>query len=166
MKFKVRESSGAPINAGGTSLIGQINTTYKRLVEVFGYPDNGDGYKTDAEWTLWFEDGTIATIYNYKDGKNYKGSDGLKVKDITDWHIGGHSPIAEKRVKDALKGESMKSFVMDIRVNENKLKKNYPNYKLNFSNTDEFIKFLLANIMGENSSKNGYSISITPIHNK
>jgi len=74
----------------GTSLIGCVNVSYALLVELFGVPHNdGDGHKTDAEWDLEFEDGTVITIYNYKDGKNYCGYSGLAVEDITYWHVGG-----------------------------------------------------------------------------
>jgi hypothetical protein len=59
-----------------------------------------------------------------------------------------------------------KSFRMDIRVDEKTLKEKYPNYKCNFSSTDEFIKFIIANIIDENTSLCGYSITITPIHKK
>jgi|WetSurSiteA1Bulk_404760.scaffolds.fasta_scaffold448161_1 hypothetical protein len=60
-----------------------------------------------------------------------------------------------------------KSFQLDIRVDEKTLKENYPNYKFNFSNTDEFIEFLIANILQEEGTEDyGFSITITPIHKK
>lgn len=92
-----------PSLANGTSLQAHANTTYSRLVRTFGKPHtNGDGYKVDAEWILQFADGTVATIYNYKDGKNYNGDEGLAVEDITDWHIGGNDWKAGQRVMSAL----------------------------------------------------------------
>ena len=30
------------------------------------------------------------TIYNYKDGINYRGLLGIPVEQITHWHVGGH----------------------------------------------------------------------------
>jgi len=76
--------------AGGTSLQGRINVPYSRLVKAFGRPNSkGDKYKSDAEWTLQVGRSTIITIYNWKDGKNYLGKEGLPVSRITDWHIGG-----------------------------------------------------------------------------
>jgi hypothetical protein len=74
----------------GTSLQGGIDTTYKMLCKMFGIPEDGDGYKTDAEWVLTTPFG-VGTIYNYKDGKAYLGDEGLDTEDITDWHIGGHN---------------------------------------------------------------------------
>ena len=88
MNFKTHNDYA--LTALGTSLQGHINCSYKRLVEVFGEPYKGS-YKTDAEWIIHFENDFIATIYNYKDGKNYCGKDGLEKSQITDWHIGGDS---------------------------------------------------------------------------
>lgn len=93
--------------SGGTSLQGYVEAAYDDLVRVFGPPDEGDGVKVDAEWALLSEDGSVATIYNYKDGVNYLGADeGTPVEDITEWHIGGHSPSANVLVRGALRGDS------------------------------------------------------------
>lgn len=86
-----------------SSLQGYIDINYAELVDVFGTENSdGDGYKVDAEWQIKFEDGTYATIYNYKDGRNYCGEDGLDVDDITDWHIGGQNERAVARVQEAV----------------------------------------------------------------
>ena len=59
----------------GTHLQGYIKCDYKTLIETFGKPDSEcDGYKTDREWILKFGDGTVATIYNYKNGWFWKCS--------------------------------------------------------------------------------------------
>lgn len=77
------------IDACGTCLLGEIDLSYDEIVALLGEPTSGgDGYKVDAEWNLEFEDGTIATLYNYKSGPNYN-QDGSDVRDIRDWHIGG-----------------------------------------------------------------------------
>ena len=74
--------------ADGTSLQGYVDATYAELVALFGKHQLNDGYKTDAEWVLQTPAG-IATIYNYKTGRNYMGKNGQAIKNITDWHIGG-----------------------------------------------------------------------------
>lgn len=74
----------------GTCLRGHIDISYDELCAVFGTPTLSDGHKTDAEWIIVLDDETVATIYNYKDGRNYLGPDGLDTQDIRDWHIGGH----------------------------------------------------------------------------
>lgn len=71
-----------------TSLQGEMDCSYKSLVDLFGEPNSEtDGYKIDAEWMINTPFG-FATIYNYKTGKNYNGDDGDEVEDIRDWHIG------------------------------------------------------------------------------
>lgn len=91
------------IDPSGTSLQGYIQTTYYELLALFGEPMGGDGYKVDAEWNVLFDDGAIATIYNWKNGPNYLGTDGLDVTDIMEWHVGGHSKDVVDRVTQVLK---------------------------------------------------------------
>ena len=93
-----------PARFVSTWLQGYVEINYDTLVEVFGpQHNNGDGYKVDAEWDLMFSDGTIATIYNWKNGKNYDEDDGLEVSEITEWHVGGISKLALTRVQEAIK---------------------------------------------------------------
>lgn len=95
--LKCKKADWRAVN--GTSLKGYVSTDYATLVEVFGEPhSDGDGYKVDAEWMLQFSNGVVATIYNYKDGRNYCGEDGLDVEDICDWHVGGKSSMADRTV--------------------------------------------------------------------
>lgn len=66
-----------------TGLRGRFIESYARLVEVLGEPHrigSGDG-KIQVEWFLRFDDGTIATVYDYK-------SD-VVAERVTDWHVGG-----------------------------------------------------------------------------
>jgi hypothetical protein len=99
MKFE----NGYSQKVNGTSLKGHITASYAKLVEAFGPPTHdGDGYKTDAEWTLEFEDGTIATIYNWKNGRNYCGAAGMPVEMITEWNIGGHDGDAYQYVLEKI----------------------------------------------------------------
>lgn len=86
----------------GTSLQGYLYSSYKNIVKVYGLPLEGD-YKTDAEWIIKWEDGLIGTIYNWKNGKNYLGEDGLEVEDITEWNIGGVKKIVEARINNQIK---------------------------------------------------------------
>ncbi len=99
MEFK----TGSGINVIGTHLQGYVETTHARLHEVFGESaDNFDDYKCDAEWCVEFKDGTIATVYNYKNGENYLGAEGAPVEDITDWNIGGFTKDAVSRIHEAI----------------------------------------------------------------
>jgi hypothetical protein len=82
------------ISTDGSSLRGEVIATYKELTDLFGAPTSGDGNKVEAHWAVKFSDGTVATVYNWKDGKSYLGEQGKEVKDITEWHIGGYGPSA------------------------------------------------------------------------
>lgn len=100
MNFKTHNDQ--QIDTNGSSLIGEVDAGYDELCNLFGAPTGGDGYKVDAEWAVLFDDGTVATIYNWKNGKNYEGENGLPVEEIRDWHIGGFKDQAETNVQIAL----------------------------------------------------------------
>ena len=92
-------------NDGGTFLQGYIKASYEQLVKTFGEPHDpdGDNYKTDVEWAFEFADGTIATLYNWKNGKNYLGAEGLELNDIYEWHVGGFSEKAVAKLLEKLR---------------------------------------------------------------
>ena len=79
-------------DANMTSLQGYMPARYDQLVAVFGEPEGG-GDKTTVEWCLAFEDGTVATIYDWKEYSTPMGQ--------YDWHIGGHSNKAVALVQQA-----------------------------------------------------------------
>ena len=96
---------------GGTCLQGYVNVDYATLVNVFGAPEGAyDDYKSDCAWDLIIN-GIVCTIYNYKDGKNYCGARGLNVEDITCWHIGGKSKLAQQYVDKAIAEHFAKTLV-------------------------------------------------------
>jgi hypothetical protein len=92
------------IDTNGTHLQGYINCSYDDLTTALGYPleDGFDDYKCDAEWNIKFDNGLVATIYNWKNGKNYLGDQGLNLCDMTQWNIGGHNPEVVERVMDLI----------------------------------------------------------------
>ena len=91
----------------GTSLVGIVNVPYRTLVTLFGEPMPGCDYKTDAEWALEiytdYGDCVVATIYNWKNGKNYLGEEGTPVEEITRWNVGGHKTSAVSLVTAAIR---------------------------------------------------------------
>jgi len=92
------------ISCSGTCFVGTLFVSYKTITDKLGEPsDSYDDYKSDAEWHLEFEDGTVATIYNWKDGKNYCGDEGLELEDIEEWHIGGRTQQVTYWVEDLIK---------------------------------------------------------------
>lgn len=100
MEFTTHNAEQIDVN--GTHLQGYLDAKYTELLAVFGEPFGGDGYKVDAEWVIRFEGGAIATIYNWKNGKNYCGAEGLPVEQIDHWHIGGNSRKVVDMVQIAL----------------------------------------------------------------
>jgi hypothetical protein len=84
-------------NTNMTSLKGEFPITFAELVEIFGAPKygpNADRDKTTCEWTLAFEDGTVATIYDYKTP--------FTPMYEYEWHIGGHDALAYTHVVDTI----------------------------------------------------------------
>jgi len=86
-------------NAGSSSRMGELEGLYREDIEkVFGPPvwdEPSADNKVQMEWVVKFPDGTIATIYDYK---QYD----VATEDIDYWSIGGHNPIAAYYVKKAM----------------------------------------------------------------
>lgn len=82
----------------GTSLQGHIVASYDELVKVFGEPDYGpngtEGDKVTCEWDIMFNDGTLATIYDWKEEETPMHE--------TQWNVGGKSKQAVWNVMDVL----------------------------------------------------------------
>lgn len=94
-----------PISIDGTHGVGQIQCDYQKLVAAFGLPmkEGFDDYKCDAEWHVSFDDGTVASIYNWKNGYNYLGTSGKPTTEIKIWNIGGRDKHAVDRVVSAIR---------------------------------------------------------------
>lgn len=81
------------ISVNGTSYKGSVKTFYSDLVEAFGEPTfdfRDDLDKVNCEWNLRFEDGTVATIYDWKMPETPMG--------LYEWHIGGRDYKAVEKV--------------------------------------------------------------------
>lgn len=98
------------INFTNTWLQGYIEAPFYVLKDFFGPPHEGDQYKVDAEWDIKFQDGTVATIYNWKNGKSYNGPTGDAVEDMSVWHIGGNSKRAVDLVQEVLKHDALVTY--------------------------------------------------------
>jgi len=80
------------VDINGTYLQGHIQCSYNTLCEVFGDPTGGDGYKTRSEWEGKTSDGTVFTIYDWKESQ--------PIVDVTQWHIGGRDDDAVRVVSE------------------------------------------------------------------
>ena len=88
--------------ASRTHLQGYVFATYAEIEAILGKPNEGpdsdiDG-KVTCEWILEFEDGTVATIYDWK---TYSGTPRAGYE----WHVGGESAKAVRLVEEMLAGE-------------------------------------------------------------
>ena len=86
----------------GSCRQGVIETTYQELVAKFGEPNlEGDGgYKVSFEWSIQFNDGTYATIYDWKLEESERES--VRNGRLYDFHIGGFNPSAVTEVRKAM----------------------------------------------------------------
>jgi hypothetical protein len=83
---------------GNTSLHGYIHANFDELVNLFGWPhyfEPRNGNKVQCEWGFEAEDGTVFTIYDWKEYETHPS-------DISKWHIGGHSVSALLLIKDLI----------------------------------------------------------------
>lgn len=60
--------------------------------------------------------------------------------------------------------KTTKTYLLTIEVDEEKAKKFYPNYRFGFSNVNQFIRFLLAEIP-QKKMKYGYRITLKKQNN-
>ena len=102
LRFKTHNNSKIDVN--GTSYQGVISESFKNLLNAFGTPMGAsDDGKVDVEWNVLFNDGVVATIYNWKNGPASMGSNGTNPVDIQTWHIGGKTVSAVYDVEEILK---------------------------------------------------------------
>lgn len=88
MKFHTH--AAGPIDVRGTFLQGTLQATRQQLVTAFGEPLNV-ARVTLNDWHIQFEDGAVATIYDWK---NTPAGDA----EVYAWRIGGKSREDVERV--------------------------------------------------------------------
>jgi len=80
----------------GTSFYGDtITATYKQLVKAIGEPqyaqNNGED-KSNFDWILETEDGTVFTVYDWKEYRS------IKPNETIEWHIGANNADDSRQV--------------------------------------------------------------------
>jgi len=81
-------------NASFTSLMGYVDVSYNRLVEVFGEPHYRNGDKSTVEWAFE-QDGIRFTIYDYKWQSRQNDT-------VESFHVGGDSTDALALVRELI----------------------------------------------------------------
>ena len=105
-------------SANMTSYKGDVTTTFAELVAIFGKPKygpNADLDKTTCEWVLTYEDGTVATIYDWMATRTPMGH--------FKWHIGGYDERAVEHVLETIRfyRDPLVKAVVDYRDNHSPL---------------------------------------------
>jgi hypothetical protein len=70
--------------------------TPANMIRVLGEPHYVGGDKTNMEWDMETSDGTVFTIYDWK---NYRG---IEMNEVVKWHIGGHSETDTEKAREEL----------------------------------------------------------------
>ena len=98
--------------AGKTTLVDLILGLFEPvsgLIQIDGKPldeSNLSWWQTSIGYVPqsgFIADGTIATLYNWKNGKNYNGDDGLELNHIYEWNVGGKSEKAVSKLLEKLR---------------------------------------------------------------
>jgi hypothetical protein len=96
---------------GGTSYhMMNIATTVNKLIDAIGKPqieDNDGNDKVNVEWICELSDGTVFTIYDWKEYRS------IEYDEEIEFHIGAKNGELSKRAADALD----KLNIGDIRTN-------------------------------------------------
>lgn len=86
------------IDIWGSFLQDKIEVSYEVLCHIFGEPcADFDADKIDAEWRILFEDGKVATIYNWL------ASSGKPAEYVTQWNVGGEDKQVVWRIEEIIK---------------------------------------------------------------
>ena len=88
------EDEGIIEETVGTWRVGLVGATYDDLVTAFGEPVESGDIATNFEWYIKFDDGTVATVYDYNMV--------APCYDAMDWHVGGKVGHAATLVASAI----------------------------------------------------------------
>lgn len=92
MKFKQNENASAGTSFFGTTLKASVI----QLIQIFGDPtiqENTGEDKVNFEWDLECYDGTVFTVYDWKEYRP------ISLDEQIEWHIGGMSLANTEKAK-------------------------------------------------------------------
>lgn len=93
--YATHNEDGSIVEEGeGTWRVGLVGATYADLVMAFGEPMESGDISTNFEWYIKFDDGTIATVYDYNMV--------APCYDAMQWHVGGKVGHAATLVASAI----------------------------------------------------------------
>ncbi len=83
----------------GTSLKGYANFDYKHMRELFGEPNESDGYKVSGEWVFEATNGDVFTVYDWKSTNLYDSDlpsvEEFRASGVNTFNIGGYNDASE-----------------------------------------------------------------------
>jgi len=86
-------------DCSGTHLQGEVVASRRLIESVFGAPTFEDeSSKVTTEWVIKFDDGLVATIYDWK--RYEDGAPGMD--EVYAWHIGGSVDVVAERVHEVI----------------------------------------------------------------
>ena len=139
--MEIRYINDMRTDSNGTSGKGGFVCKYETLVKVLGEPLKGsDDFKTQAEWNIEYKDGTITTIYDWKQGKGYLGEQGIEPEDVVEWNVGGNNPSKEMTM------EHLKDFFISKGYGISNSKYLYSDFDVHEVSRDELGKATLIHV--------------------
>ena len=113
LDFKIKKEN--IIELFGSCYQASLRGKFEDIIQIFGWPcyigdDASDDRKVFVEWVLEFPSEQICTIYNYKNGYNYMGENGISVFDMEYWSVGGHNYEVINELKRILENTKIKSI--------------------------------------------------------
>jgi len=129
------------INVNKTIYVGEILISYPILVKVFGEPKNVRE-KTSCIWDIEFDDGTVASIYDWKPSKD------ATPETTTLWNIGGFNRKAKELVINEInKSVEIKFYhSMGFVGSSYSMKIDDKRYSFGFVNEDEAKKLAIKKL--------------------
>ena len=95
---KFKQTTQSPIGTSFHDTI--INASVNDLTKVLGEPQYDANHGTDKinfEWTMELNDGSVFTVYDYKEYRV------LDKREIIGWHVGGLNGLVTERAKGFIK---------------------------------------------------------------
>lgn len=86
-------------NINGTHLHATVKASPAALIDLFGAPDNADGYKVSTEFIFVSENGDVVTLYDWKATNLYGGTRTTpamlrRQTEPFEFHVGAHNSEA------------------------------------------------------------------------
>lgn len=90
MKFTTNAQDPSIEDPGCSLQIDRMRADWGKLVALFGEPEQNIGDRVQVQWVIRFEDGEIATVYDWKEN--------CEPEEVTRWNVGALNKMVAHRV--------------------------------------------------------------------